>query len=82
MKRLLIALFAAVSVPLAAMVAAASGGSEVATRIDASPTKITICHKTSSDWKSVAADNRLQPSHERAEVPIGEDPSRAHAAHR
>ena len=61
MKRLLIALFAAVSVPLAAMVAAASGGSEVATRIDASPTKITICHKTSSagnPWQRITVSSR------------------------
>jgi hypothetical protein len=61
MKRLLIALFAAVSVPLAAMVSAASGGSEVATRTDASPTKITICHRTSSagnPWQRITVSSR------------------------
>lgn len=61
MKRLLIALFAAVSVPLAAMVTAASGGSEVATRTDASPAKITICHKTGSDsnpWRRITVSSR------------------------
>jgi hypothetical protein len=59
MKRLMIALFAAVSVPLAAMVAAASGGSEVATRTDASPAKITICHKTgSAGWQRITVSSR------------------------
>ena len=61
MKRLFIALAAAMPVLLAAMVAAALGGPGVATRSDASPAKITICHKTGSDtnpWRRITVSSR------------------------
>jgi CHRD domain len=61
MKRLFIALAAAMPVLFAAMVAAAWGGPEVATRSDASPAKITICHKTGSDtntWRRITVSSR------------------------
>jgi CHRD domain len=60
-KRLFIALAAAMPVLLAAMVAAAWGGPGVATRSDASPAKITICHKTGSDtnpWRRITVSSR------------------------
>lgn len=61
MKRLFIALAAAMPVLFAAMVAAAWGGPEVATGSDASPAKITICHKTGSDtnpWRRITVSSR------------------------
>jgi hypothetical protein len=60
-KHLFIALAAAMPVLLAAMVAAASGGPEAATRTDASPAKITICHKTGSagnPWQRITVSSR------------------------
>jgi hypothetical protein len=60
-KRWFVALAAAMPVLLAAMVAAAWGGPGVATRSDASPAKITICHKTGSDtnpWRRITVSGR------------------------
>jgi hypothetical protein len=59
-KRLFIAIAAAMPVLLAAMVAAASG-QEAATRTVASPATITICHKTGSDtnpWRRITVSSR------------------------
>lgn len=60
MKRLLIAIAAAVPVLFAGVVAAAQGG-EVATPTVTPPSKITICHKTGSDsnpWRRITVSSR------------------------
>src|SRR4029450_6661581 len=77
MKRLFIALAAAMPVLFAAMVAAAWGGPEGATGSDASPAKITICHKTGSDtnpWRRItlsspAISNPTSPAGEHLAAP-------------
>ncbi|HKY12638.1 MAG TPA: CHRD domain-containing protein [Gaiellaceae bacterium] len=61
MKRLLIAIAAAVPVLFAGVVAAAQGG-EVATPTVTPPSKITICHKTGSDsnpWRRITVSSRV-----------------------
>jgi hypothetical protein len=60
-KRLLIAIAAAVPVLFAGVVAAAQGG-EVATPTVTPPSKITICHKTGSDsnpWRRITVSSRV-----------------------
>jgi len=59
-KRLLIAIAAAVPVLFAGVVAAAQGG-EVATPTVTPPSKVTICHKTGSDsnpWRRITVSSR------------------------
>jgi CHRD domain len=59
-KRLLIAAAAAVLAVLAGVVAAAQGH-EAATRTEAAPAKLTICHKTGSDstpWRRITVSSR------------------------
>jgi hypothetical protein len=63
-KRLLIAIAAAVPVLFAGVVAAAQGG-EVATPTVTPPSKITICHKTGSDsnpWRRITVSSRAMTS--------------------